>query len=194
LSFDDCQIPRGFDIRFNSAHDFGIIMAEKEKEKIEEQEEEEKPLYEWVFHPAKANRLVTSLVTIFLFLLLVIVYWLTESRLFTIIGAVVLLASMRSFYFPTTYKLYDDYIEIIYTISRTKKSWNIYRTIYPERNGVFLSTFTRPSRLENFRGLFLRYGEGDADRILGIVKSKIGALEDEREDVSSSAQGGAGER
>ncbi|MBD3217965.1 MAG: hypothetical protein GF310_06760 [candidate division Zixibacteria bacterium] len=168
-------------------------MAEKEKEEKIEQAQEQKPLYEWVFHPAKANRLVTSLVTLFLFLLLVIVYWLTESRFFTIIGAVVLLASMRSFYFPTTYKLYDDYIEVIYTISRIKKNWNIYRSIYPERNGVFLSTFTRPSRLENFRGLFLRYGEGDPDTILGIVKSKTSLAEDEREDVSSSAQGGAGE-
>ncbi|NIP42611.1 MAG: hypothetical protein GWO41_10240 [candidate division Zixibacteria bacterium] len=168
-------------------------MAEKEKKEKREQAKEQKPLYDWVFHPARANRLVTSLVTVFLFLLLVIVYWLTESRLFTIIGAVVLLASMRSFYFPTTYKLYDDYIEVIYTISRTKKNWEMYRSIYPERNGVFLSTFTRPSRLENFRGLFLRYGEGDPDRILGIVKSKIGALEDEREDVSPSAQRGAGE-
>lgn len=168
-------------------------MAEKEKKEKREQAKQQKPLYDWVFHPARANRLVTSLVTVFLFLLLVIVYWLTESRLFTIIGAVVLLASMRSFYFPTTYKLYDDYIEVIYTISRTKKNWEMYRSIYPERNGVFLSTFTRPSRLENFRGLFLRYGEGDPDRILGIVKSKIGALEDEREDVSPSAQRGAGE-
>jgi hypothetical protein len=163
-------------------------------EKNEKQEmHEEKPVYEWVFFPARANWFVTLLVSLFLFLLLVIVYWLTESRFFTIVGAVVLLASMRSFYFPTTYYLYQDRIKVTYTLSSTTKNWSLYRSVFPERNGVFLSTFARPSRLENFRGLFLRYGDGDPDRILEIVQSKVGESKDAREDVSSSAQGRSGE-
>lgn len=153
-----------------------------------ENQPEVKPLYEWVFHPAKANWLVTALVTTFLFLLLVIVYWLTESRFFTFVGTLVLVGSMRSFYFPTTYQLFEDRIKVTYTISSLNKPWDIYRSVYPERNGVFLSTFTRPSRLENFRGLFLKYGNADPERILSIVENKIGGGQDEREDVSASSE------
>ncbi len=165
------------------------MSEEKEKEEVRD----ENPVYEWVFFPARANWFVTVLVSLFLFLLLVIVYWLTGSRFFTIVGAIVLLASMRSFYFPTTYHLYEDRIKVTYTLSSVTKNWSLYRSVFPERNGVFLSTFTRPSRLENFRGLFLRYGDGDRDKILEIVNSKIGEKEDAREDVSSSAQGRPGE-
>ena len=149
------------------------------------------PLYSWVFHPAKASRVVTALLTVFLFLLLVLVYYLTQSRLFTIIGTIVLLGSMRSFYFPTEYKLFDDHIEVYYTISSVKKDWKIYRRVFPEKNGVFLSTFARPTRMENFRGLFVKYGEADRDRVLDIIQSRIGKKADEREDVSASSLGGA---
>lgn len=157
-------------------------------EKEQKNNAEGKPLYEWVFHPAKANWMVTSLVTLFLFLLLVIVYWLTESRLFTIIGTVVLLGSMRSFYFPTNFKLYDDRVEATYTISSKRREWKSFRSFYPERNGVHLSPFLRPSRMENFRGLFMQYGGADQEKILEIVESKVGSRSDEREDVSASSQ------
>ena len=159
-------------------------MTEKRQEKIAE----EKPLYEWVFHPAKANWMVTSLVTLFLFLLLVIIYWLTESRLFTIIGTIVLLGSMRSFYFPTIFKLYDDRVEVTYTISSKSRQWKSFRSVYPERNGVHLSPFVRPSRMENFRGLFMQYGTADQNKILEIVESKVGLRSDERENVSASSE------
>lgn len=166
----------------------------KKNKKLENTEApKEKPIYEWVFFPARANWFVTILVSIFLFCLLVIVYWLTASRFFTIIGAVVLLASMRSFYFPTTYQLYEDKVKVTHTVSSISKNWSLYRSVFPERNGVFISTFTRPSRLENFRGLFLRYGDGDRDKILEIVQSKVGEKEDVREDVSSSSPGRSGE-
>lgn len=158
---------------------------------MQNQEHEPEALYSWIFHPAKASWLVTTLLTVFLFLLLVIVFWLTQSRLFTLIGTVVLVGSMRSFYFPTEYKLFDDRIEVFYTISSHKKNWDIYRRVYPEKNGVFLSTFARPTRMENFRGLFVKYGDADRDRILEIIQNRIGKKSDEREDVSASSLGGA---
>ena len=163
-------------------------MTEAEKNQIPEPQ----PLYRWVFHPAKASWLVTTLLTVFLFLLLILVYYLTQSRLFTIIGTIVLLGSMRSFYFPTEYKLFDDHIEVFYTVSSIKKDWKVYRRVYPEKNGVFLSTFARPTRMENFRGLFVKYGEADRELVLDIIRSRIGKRTDEREDVSAaSSRGGA---
>jgi len=154
----------------------------------------EQPLYEWIFHPARVNWLVTTLVTVFLFLLLVIVYWLTESRLFTVIATIVLVGSMRAFYFATTYQLFEDRIKVIYTLSSISRPWGLYRSFYPERTGVFLSPFTRPSRLENFRGLFVRYGSADRQKILQIIGRKLKKEEDERTDVSPASPGGADSR
>jgi len=160
-----------------------ITMSKKNKETPQE-----KPLYEWVFHPAKANFLVTALVSVFLFLLLVLVYFLTDkSRFITIVSAIVLIGSMRSFYFPTTFQLFENHIRVIYTISSVEKEWKIYRSVSPEKNGIFLSTFGRKTRLENFRGLFLKYGYANRDKILNIVNDRVMVNKDERENVSSSS-------
>jgi hypothetical protein len=50
--------------------------------------------------------------------------------------------------------------------------WTQFRSFYPDPNGVLLSPFAHPSRLENFRGIYLRY-HGQADQVLRIVAERI---------------------
>ncbi len=113
-------------------------------------------LLEWVCHPAKKNMTRTIAVTAFVAVLLVVVYYMTYSVWFTILGFVLLTVSLAAFYFPTRYIFTDKEIIIKSTTQIQRKKWSQYRSYYPDKNGVLLSPFMRPTRLENFRGLYVQ--------------------------------------
>lgn len=131
---------------------------------------------QWVSHPAKRNLIVTSAVSALIIALIIIVYYMTYSVWFAILGAAILIGSLASFYLPTRYRLDPDNIEIK-TITQTRvMEWKKYRTWYPDKNGVLLSPFARPTRIENFRGLYIRFA-GNRDEVLEFVKNRLGEKE-----------------
>jgi hypothetical protein len=92
---------------------------------------------------------------------------------------VVLFASLAKFYLPTKYRLSDKRIMVKSTTQTVYKNWSQYRSFYPDRNGVLLSPFVRPSRLENFRGLYLIFENNKKD-VIRFVENHIGKTTDER--------------
>jgi hypothetical protein len=130
------------------------------------------PTLEWVSHPAKRNHKVTIAVSIFLVLLVIIVYALTYSVFFTILAIVILYGSLAAFYFPTRYRLDKNEIMIKTTTQTIRKKWSQYRSYYPDKNGILLSPFVRPSRLENFRGIYIRFGAG-REEVTEFVKQRM---------------------
>jgi hypothetical protein len=57
------------------------------------------------------------------------------------------------------------------TVKRNKK-WTEFRSYYKDKNGVFLSPFPRPTRLENYRGLYIRFSENE-EEVMDFVSSHI---------------------
>ena len=53
------------------------------------------------------------------------------------------------------------------------KPWSDFRSFYADRNGVLLSPFARPSRLENFRGVYVRFGDSKRHEILDFIQRKV---------------------
>jgi len=41
-----------------------------------------------------------------------------------------------------------------------------------DKNGIFLSPFRKPRRLENFRGIYLMVGE-NRDEVISFIKERI---------------------
>jgi len=138
----------------------------------ENRENPEKQALEWVCHPAKKNKYVTALVTLFIVLLVVIVYYMTYSPWFAVLGFIILYASLSPFYFPTRYRLTDEEISIKTTFQTQHKKWLQYRSCYPDKNGILLSPFMRPTRLENFRGLYIRFWN-NRDEVTAFVKDRL---------------------
>jgi len=126
----------------------------------------------WTSHPAKRNRKVTGGVIFLIAVIVVSVYLLTYSVLFTVLSFVIMLGSLAAFFFPTHYRLSEEEIIVKTTTQNLHKKWSQYRTFYPDKNGVLLSPFARPSRLENFRGIYLRYA-GNREAVVAFVKRKI---------------------
>lgn len=134
--------------------------------------ESEEILLDWVCHPAKRNKTVTIAVSVFIAILVAVVYYATFSVWFTILAFLILTGSLAGFYFPSHYQFTNSKIIIKTTMQTLEKKWSQYRSYYPDKNGVLLSPFGRPSRLENFRGIYIKFWN-NKEEVMAIVKDKI---------------------
>jgi len=145
--------------------------APSEKSKAVETESED-IILDWICHPAKRNMKVTVGVSILIAILVVVVYYATFSVWFTILGFLILTGSLAGFYFPSHYQFTKDKIIIKTKMQTLEKKWSQYRSYYSDKNGVLLSPFARPSRLENFRGIYIKFWY-NKEEVMAIVKDKI---------------------
>ncbi len=134
-------------------------------------------LFQWTSHPAKARPRTAAMVAIFLLILVVVVYLLTYSALFTVAAALILWGSLSQFFVRTTFEFTDNKVKVKYVVNKIEKEWTQYRSYYVDKHGVLLSPFIRPSRLENFRGLYIRF-DANKEAVMNVVKMKIRKLED----------------
>jgi hypothetical protein len=83
-----------------------------------------------------------------------------------------LTASLSRYFFFTRYALDASGVQISHLSMRRKIPWTQIRRrrIYPD--GIFLSPFNRPNRLDSFRGCFLRFAE-NRDEVIQFVQSHI---------------------
>lgn len=139
---------------------------------------------EWTCHPSRNKPLLTTVVSIFVLVVALIIYVATNSAALTLLGLVILFASLAKFYFPTRYRLTDKGIEIKTTTQTLHKDWSIYRSCYPDKNGVLLSPFPEPSRLENFRGQFIMFSD-NRDEVVAFVREQIKRAHEKGEDKIS---------
>jgi hypothetical protein len=132
---------------------------------------------EWKCHPVKRRPMVSVLVTVFIMVVGVLVHYATESRLLGMLAAIVLLASLAKFYFPTVYRLSDRGVTVKTTTQTLTKPWSMYRSFYPDKNGVLLSPFGRPSRLETFRGIYLMFNN-NRDEVIAFITPRLTTARD----------------
>ena len=135
-------------------------------------------LLAWTSQPAKARPRVAIAVGVFIVALVYLSYVLTESPLFAVVAALILWGSLSQFYLRTTFEFTEQKVKVKYVVNKIEKDWSQYRSYYVDKNGVLLSPFVRPSRLENFRGIYIRFAD-NRDEVVAIVKSKIRIIEDD---------------
>ena len=127
----------------------------------------------WVSHPCRENKKKTLILVSFLTLLFVGLYiWFEWWGL--AIGVVLIASSLFPYFAPTKYEFSEEYIIIKGLVVEKKKKWKEFRSFYPDRNGVFLSPFLEPRRLENYRGIYIRFGN-KKDEVIEFVREKLDA-------------------
>ncbi len=94
------------------------------------------------------------------------IYW-------ALFSLVVLLASLFQFYTPTEYILDDDGIIIKRPLYTMRKNWSEFRRVVETKSGIFLSPFSRPSRLDSFRGVHLLIQNKEKHDVIEFIKRKI---------------------
>ncbi len=146
--------------------------------------QEDGPVLEWITHPVKRKPWTAVAVTVFILAVSFVVLVATESKWFGFFSLVVLFASVSKFYLPTRFRLTVNDVTIKSTTQTMKKPWSMFRSFYVDKNGVLLSPFTQPSRLENFRGLYLIFNE-NRDEVTAFVRDH---LEQERGNTTDQAR------
>lgn len=141
-------------------------------EKITIDSPTEGPSLYWVTHPIRKRPLAAVLVTILILTISIFVYLMTYSDIFTGLSLIVLFGSLAKFYLPTRFKLTDTHVIVKSTTQTIAKRWSDLRSFYTDKNGVLLSPFAEPSRLENFRGLYLIFND-NKDEVVAFIKQYI---------------------
>ena len=116
--------------------------------------------------------MVSILVVLFLFAVWLVVWVSTSSILLTGLAVIIMLVSMSSFFLPTRYELDQKKVKIRFFFTNREREWSAFRSFYVDKNGVLLSPFAKPSRLENFRGVYVRFSR-NKDQVVDFVRSKI---------------------
>jgi len=127
---------------------------------------------EWSSHPVKKKTLISILIMVFLFVVWLVVYLTTSSLFLTGLSVIIMLVSLSSFFLPTHYELDQKKVKIRFFFTTRERDWNALRSFYVDKNGVLLSPFAKPSRLENFRGVYVRFNQ-NKEQVVDFVKSKI---------------------
>jgi hypothetical protein len=86
--------------------------------------------------------------------LLLVQTW-ARTPLLTALGGLVFLLSLWPFYFPVRYHLGEAGVEVDYGLWRRRCPWQRFRAFIPLPDGIILTPFLHPTRLERFRALWL---------------------------------------
>lgn len=130
-----------------------------------------KELLHWRYHPVREGGWRLPVVIAFLLGLPTLI-GLMYGPFFTLLALIILGSSMGTYFLPTNYALYAGGVETRFLGVTRRFKWDQFRSFYPDRNGVLLSPFPAPSRLENFRGLFVRFSR-NREQVLDVVRSRV---------------------
>ena len=133
------------------------------------------PQHAWIVHPLRDNWKRSILLLLFLALLFSGVYWSFRSASVTILSAIFLIGSLHRYFVPSRYEFHDDRLVVVSLSRRVAKPWSDFHSFYVDCNGVLLSPFAKPSRLENFRGVYVRFGSSQPNEIIDFIQRKVGA-------------------
>ncbi len=128
----------------------------------------------WTVHPLVENRRKSVLLGLFLVLLLIIIYLGFQLIYVVVLSAIFLIGSLYKYFLPFHHQFEADKLIITSCcFYRLERSWNTFRSFYVDANGVLLSPFARPTRLENFRGVYVRFGKHSPEEIINFIANKI---------------------
>ncbi|MFH1227513.1 MAG: hypothetical protein V1701_06375 [Planctomycetota bacterium] len=129
----------------------------------------------WTAHPVKQNPVKSAFLIVMLLLLILLVYILFESILTTAISGLLLFGSLYKFFIPTSYTLTETELIVETPSGRKATTWDMFKSYYPDQNGILLSPYPGKSRLESFRGIYLINPQNRAE-VIAFLERKIKRL------------------
>jgi len=100
--------------------------------------------------------------------------WLMGHILFGLIGFAAILMSCHEVFFPLRYRLDGQSARVRCGWSVSAIEWANVRRVIESPDGVRLSPLPKPSPLDAFRGVFLRYA-GNRDSVLAKIRQLRGS-------------------
>ena len=130
----------------------------------------------WVCHPIRHAHKKTVLLAIVLVLTAALIYLNTHSIGWTVFSVLVLLLGVIDFIAPMEFHVDEWGVRSRIFFYRRRKPWSAFRTYHPDQNGVLLSPFSKKSRLETFRGMYIRFADNRKE-IMPLIRERLERIE-----------------
>lgn len=140
----------------------------------------------WTVHPARRDLTKTVLSTVFIVAFLVFV-GIFYGVFWSLFGLIVLLVSLHSYFFPTSYEANKEEIVIKNIFMTQRRRLREFRQVYVGKNGVLLSPFRRKTFLNQFRGVFLLLPE-QREEVLSFLRARVEGSDADGDDEPSSGK------
>ena len=136
----------------------------------------EKSIFSWISFPLVEFPLQSFFVISFFILSAIFVYTITLNFFWVLLSLIFLFSSLFSYFVPTYYKFYDNYVFIKVLIFNRERKYNEFKCFYVDKKGIMLSTFARPRGIDRFRGQSIRFTkeQKEKENILNFLDEKIG--------------------
>ena len=131
---------------------------------------------EWVSHPMRRSLGKTILAASSILLAGVAAAWIMEAPGMGLVAMIIMFTTLAKFFLPTRYTFTESGVTVKTTTTKYTRPWNQFRSFYVDPNGALLSPFATPSRLENFRGLYITF-EDNKDEVVAFLQDHIKAPE-----------------
>ncbi|MGA1195369.1 MAG: hypothetical protein ACO36I_02585 [Candidatus Latescibacterota bacterium] len=113
----------------------------------------------WTFHPLKdESRLKSACLVLIIIATSFIIGWSFQSNTFAWVSFILLTIAMARYFLPTKYTLDETGVTISMMGHQKKFIWAQFKRADQHPDGIFLSPFSKPHRLDTFRGQFLKTG------------------------------------
>lgn len=138
------------------------------------------PLLSWKSWPFGERPVHSIFLVSFLFLLSLLLFRLTviawNMPLFYYGGMLLVIGNLLPYFIITDYEMYDTEIVIYYSFVKITRAYAQFGCFYKDKQGVMLSTFKLPRRLDPFRGQSLRFSKTRSEEpaLMELLREKIG--------------------
>jgi len=127
----------------------------------------------WRTHPFLENAPRSYGAAAFLVALALLVNCAFGGWLWSALAVLFLFGSLARYFLPSEYRLTAEGVEVRFLGRLRRYPWGRFRNLYPHGVGLHLSPFERPSGLDPFRGLFLRYARGMGPEVEAFCRARI---------------------
>ena len=127
----------------------------------------------WCVHPFVENWKRTIFLLLFLSSILVILYIGFQSIVIVFFSALLLIGPLYKYFLPFHYHCTHDSMVVKACCYNIERPWTSFRSNYIDKNGILLSPFSKPTRLENFRGIYIRFGKHPPEEIVNFIQHQL---------------------
>lgn len=127
----------------------------------------------WRVHPLVENWIRSGLLLLFYAFILITIYLSFKSIGFTLLAALLLITPIYKYFLPFHYHCGMGSLVVKACCYKIERPWSAFHSHYVDKNGVLLSPFSLPTRLENFRGVYVRFGKHPPKEIIDFIHKKI---------------------
>ena len=109
------------------------------------------------------------------------------------VAMLLVLGSVSEYLLPITYHINSEGAKARFGLQPASIRWSEVRRVVHRRGGVLLSPLSEPSRLDGFRGVYLRFGrKGEAGQrleVLSAIRAYLPQLEEKSTETTPALQG-----